>query len=792
MQFKTKPFAHQLEEFELTREMPTRALFWEMGCVDSDTEYLSPDGWRRLAHYQGGEVAGWDPETEESTFVVPLDYVRKPAGKMVHLGGGRSGTDQVLSLDHRVPVMTKRGTRIAETISAKDVVGRLLNGKQLRLPSKFWMGSRGEGISLTDRELQLQIAVMADGSFPRSSQGTRRCIVRLKKARKVKRLRSLLRPSDNVYERPGAKGFTIFSFTAPLRTKIWPMEWWTLASQGQAELVVAESQLWDGHVRASGGWSFFSRHESDVDLLQFFAASGGAVTQKVFSSGIWNLHVRGVLTNGYVLNAASVSEASSVDGYQYCFRMPSGFWIARRNGRTFPTGNCGKSKPVIDTAASLFLDGHIGGMLIVAPTGVHRNWVTDELPAHLPDEVADHAVTLLWQTSRAKTQQFMREVGAFLRPDPGRFHVLAMSYDSMMTDLGRKAAKAFLETVDTLYALDESAFIKTPGSKRTKRVLASAKYAPFRRVMTGTPVDNSPFDVFSQVKFLEPDAWHKYGCRNFSAFKSNFGIFERRTPRQGRAFMQLIRYKNLGILHDVVDRVGSRLLKADVLDLPPKLYTKHYFDLTSAQRRLYEQIRMEFIAWFGDGSTLTADLAITRLLRLQQITSNYLPTDEEEKLRPISDPNPRIQALKQVCAGIPGQAIIWAKYNVDVDAIMSALREEGHTAVSYDGRVDEAARARAKDSFKAGNAKFFVSKPAVGGTGLTLTEATVVVYYNNGFRLSDRLQSEDRAHRIGQENKVTYVDLVAQGTVDEYIIAKLVGKRDMAAEVMGDNLGDWI
>ncbi len=455
----------------------------------------------------------------------------------------------------------------------------------------------------------------------------------------------------------------------------------------------------------------------------------------------------------------------------------------------------GKTKPVLDTIAHLYLARKIEGVLVLAPNGVHRNWVSDEIPAHLPDEVAAQLRVLMWQTKKAKTKWFQAKVEE-LHAHLG-LSLLAISYDGFMTKEGSRAAKRLLTKRRCLYVLDEAQFAKTPRAARTKRVLASGPYAPYRRALTGTPVDDSPFDVYTQGKFLDPGVWKRVGIHTAAEFKVFFGVWEhpelvgKKLAKDG-VRPQLLKYKNLEILNGIVAELGSRVLKEDVLDLPPKLYTKRYFTMSPAQERIYKELEKESRAELAAAKTVTAQLAITRILRLQQVTSGYVPADDEEHLTTITHPNPRLIELAQLLGEVPHKAIVWAKYRNDVDMIMELCKQKKWEAVRYDGKVDPEGRADSIERFQRGSAKLFVANPAVGGEGITLHAARTVIYYNTTYRLGKRLQSEDRAHRIGQEHPVTYVDLIAIDTVDGKIIRALRAKKNVADLVMGDEIAGWI
>lgn len=458
----------------------------------------------------------------------------------------------------------------------------------------------------------------------------------------------------------------------------------------------------------------------------------------------------------------------------------------------------GKSKLTVDTAAWLYLSGQINCVLVLAPNGVHRNWTMNEVPTHLPESVPRRC--LLWHSSKANNVGFKREAAEAL--SDRRLLIVAMSYDAIMTKAGDAFVVKLLAQRKVLMVLDESARIKNPKAKRTIRVLARGKAAAYRRILTGTPVANSPFDVFTQFQFLNPAIWHKIGCRSFAAFKNFFGVWrDMMDPRSGRMFRDLVRYRNLNHLAAITERVGSRVTKAEVLDLPPKLYSKRYFALSPEQVRAYAEMATSFELRFEAGE-VDAMLAIVQLLRFQQIVCGFipvepilgpdgLPTGDGKKV--VEFPaNPRLELLREIVEDTEGKLIIWAKFRYDIDRIMAALKADGIEAVRYDGSTKLADRAEAIDRFQTGTARAFVANPAAAGEGLTLHAATTVIYYNNSFKLTDRLQSEDRAHRIGQHHPVYYIDIVAEDTVDEKIVNALRDKLDVASIVTGDKLKEWI
>lgn len=451
----------------------------------------------------------------------------------------------------------------------------------------------------------------------------------------------------------------------------------------------------------------------------------------------------------------------------------------------------GKTKLLIDKISYLFLQKKINGVLIIAPGGVERNWVRDEIPTHMLDEVLDNTFSHIYQTKKSKTKWHSRACEKLLTTHHNKLAILAMSYDSIMTSNGASIAKQFLTSRNCLYILDESTRIKSPRAKRTIRILASSKYAKYKTILTGTPITNSPFDIYSQIKFLDSTFWGRNGFGSYHAFKTTFGVWQTGYNKQkDKEYQYCVAYQRLDLLKEMIRPIVTRVKKEDVLDLPPKVYTKRYFELTGEQRKIYTELKDEFMTELQTGELLTAPLAIVRLLRLQQVICGYLPQEDGSKqLDPVPGKNPRLELLREICEDLTESTIIWARFNKDRQLIMEML---GDKAALYDGSVSDDDREIVKNKFQNGEIQFFVANPQVAGEGLTLHKAKTVIYYSNNFKLSERLQSEDRAHRIGQTQSVTYIDLIAEDTVDEHIVNSLVRKLEIASIIIGDKLKEWL
>jgi SNF2 family DNA or RNA helicase len=257
-------------------------------------------------------------------------------------------------------------------------------------------------------------------------------------------------------------------------------------------------------------------------------------------------------------------------------------------------------------------------------------------------------------------------------------------------------------------------------------------------------------------------------------------------------FKQVVGYRRLDELKEKIDRFAFRVTKEECLDLPEKLYTRREVELTEGQEKAYNQMKAMALAQLDQGMVSTVN-ALTQLMRLHQIVCGHVKLDNGQV---VDLPNKRVDELLSVVEESDGKMIIWANYRHDIEAIKLALSKTyGMNSVgTYYGDTEEDERRRVVREFQDPDSelRFFVGNPKTGGYGLTLTAASIVVYFSNSFDLEVRLQSEDRAHRIGQTKSVTYIDLITPKSVDEKIVQALRDKIDIATQVMGEELKQWL
>lgn len=489
----------------------------------------------------------------------------------------------------------------------------------------------------------------------------------------------------------------------------------------------------------------------------------------------------------------------------------------------FAEMGCGKSRVVIETAAHLAHAGKIDAALVVAPKGVYRNWSDVEIPKHL-GPVDPYRMVAVWSASPTKTQAALLERAA--KPSDGDGFVwLVMNVEAFSTARATAYAERFLQARRALFAVDESTKIKGHKAARTRAILGLRDLAPYRRILTGAPVTRAPMDLYAPCAFLGPTL---LGCRSYYAFRNRYAQLEPRTlmrcarcshrpwEHEGarrvtsatgeetfaagrcercacagfshRVVQTEVGWRNLDDLHHRLAAFSYRWTKAESTDLPPKVYLRRTVEMGREQAAAYRLMRDEARAKLSGGE-VRAPIVIAQMTRLHQIVTGALEPEG-------ASGSPRLTALLEAIEETEGKVIVWATYTADVERIAKALRAVyGERAVvTYHGRTPADVRPRFVEAFQNDpECRYFVGQPKTGGMGLTLTAAATVVYYSNGFDLEDRIQSEDRAHRIGQTRSVTYVDLVTPGTIDERILDALASKRDVARLIVdGATAREWL
>jgi len=446
----------------------------------------------------------------------------------------------------------------------------------------------------------------------------------------------------------------------------------------------------------------------------------------------------------------------------------------------------GKSKVLIDNIAMLYDAGKINAAVVIAPKGVYRNWERLEIPAHLPDHIKTRITT--WVAPSSRTKQDKKDIDKLSETFDG-LDIFLMNVEALSSKPAAQFLERYLLSTNSLVAVDESTTIKTQSAGRTKNIVKVGKLAKYRRILTGSPVTKNPMDLYSQCAFLDEDL---LGFSSYWAYKSRYAI-EVKRHSSTHSFPHIVGFRNLDELSRKLAFFSFRVLKEDCLDLPSKVYSPRHVELTKEQQKAYNDLETFAITQLNN-NTLSVTNTMTMLLRLHQITCGYLPTDNGQPPVPLK--NNRMDELLNVLEETEGKVIIWANYRYSIFDIEKNLKKKfgEDSVVTYFGDTKDQDRQEIVKSFQDPKSpvRFFVANQQTGGYGLTLTAAHTVVYYSNNYDLEKRIQSEDRAHRIGQKNNVTYIDIICENTVDDNIVGSLRNKIDLASQSLGEKLREWL
>ncbi len=479
----------------------------------------------------------------------------------------------------------------------------------------------------------------------------------------------------------------------------------------------------------------------------------------------------------------------------------------------------GKTKMILDTAALAFLRKSITGLAIVAPKGVDRNWLEDEIKIHFPDNIPHQC--LLYRSADVRAawwQNAYKDLLAF----PG-LAILALNVDACARTNGRAALQKFLDQKKSLLVFDESADGKTPNSARTKALHHLSKRAKARRILDGTPSAENPLELFAQYRFLSSEIT---GFSNFTSFKARYAVYEDAyTFDKGtggtRKRPQLVSYAHLDELTARIAPYTDRVRRDEVFDMPAKVYQKERYQLSDEQARVYHELREQYRTELKSGATITAANVLVRYLRLQQVLSNRFPSERymlctacngggcsvcgdagviENKSREeghIIDntSHRRLEALERVITTARARAqptIVWCRFRTEANDIVRLALNHGRKVARYDGTCTDDEKFNAKRDFQNGVLDFIVGSAPAGGRGITLSRAQLLIYYSNFFSLRLRLQSEDRAEAPGKKEGTDIVDIVAEQTIDEDLITALRGKKVLSDMINGDPARMWL
>jgi superfamily II DNA or RNA helicase len=768
-----KPMAHQRTTAEFLTMNKRAFCFNEQGCVDSETEYLSPTGWVKISEYTGGKVAQYDPSLKEIEFVEPDEYVKLPCADMIRIKT-KYGVDQLLSPEHRVLLEDgksdhcKTETVSAEILSARhhmyheghrEEVGGTKSGtdtiafSSATIPSTFRYIPKSK-MPYSDAELRVLVATIADGYF---GSGTKHCAVRLKKDRKKLRLRDILdRAGIEYVEKPcNPDGFSKFTFYAPERWKEFGPEFWKASSQ-QIDIITSEVLYWDGCT--TRGERFSTSSKASADFIQFAfssqrSAGGGTarVTCRERRGGVeYTVQVRRGTERLYLRGTdATMNVEPSTDGFKYCFKVPTTYLLFRRNGCVFLSGNTGKTASAIWAADFLMKQKLVRRVLVVCPLSIMDSaWRADLFT------FAMHRTVDIAYGAAAKRKKIVNSAAEFI----------IINYDGIGIVEEEIRNGAF-----DLIIVDEASHYKNSQSKRWKILHRLLTPDTWLWLMTGTPAAQSPVDAYGLAKLVTPSGVPRY-----------YGSFRDMVQFKITPFKWANKADAVSTVHRVL-QPAIRFSKDECLDLPDIVYTKRHVPMTKQQEAYYAKLKKDMVMEAA-GAEITAVNAAIKMNKLLQISAGAVYTDDGDTLE--FDISERYKVLREVIDESSKKVLIFVPFKSTIRMLTERLRADGVSTETISGDVSAGNRTEIFKRFQTeADPRVLVIQPQAAAHGVTLTAANTIVWWAPTSSLETYAQANARIHRSGQTSKCTVVQLESS-QVERRIYSLLDGRIDVHAKVL--------
>lgn len=469
--------------------------------------------------------------------------------------------------------------------------------------------------------------------------------------------------------------------------------------------------------------------------------------------------------------------------------LKSSAWFAKMGtGKTFAT---------IHLAFARWTAGEIDAVVIICPSTLRSVWRKEfEKYATGPYEFRSHEQRTTWYEE-------------YCRGTPrDRLQVLAVSVEGLGISAGLydSVCQFYVHKKRIFTVCDESSRIKNPDAKRTERTIQLGRVSDYKLILNGTPIALGIQDLWSQYEFLDPNI---IGMGDYWAFKTRYIV------KGGYENKQIIGFQNVDELMNMLAPY-TIVVGKEVLDLPPKVMTERYVEITPEQRKLLKLVA-KGVSPDPNAPYIKAENVLEKVLRARQIVGGWLPkgkiTIAEVEGQPVEtitteliplDKNPKLDGLLELIDDNydGSKFIIWSTFVHEIEAIRDVLSKKYGTdqVECYYGATAMSDRSRIEDRYcKDPKMRFFIGHPTAAGLGLTLVseENDVMIYYSGTNAYIDRAQSEDRAHRIGQKSSVTIVDVIAEKTVDEIIVQSIRNKMDVETFVTtkirdGGNIVDML
>ena len=449
----------------------------------------------------------------------------------------------------------------------------------------------------------------------------------------------------------------------------------------------------------------------------------------------------------------------------------------------------GKSRVIVDSACALRDGLRIKGVLVLAPNGVHMNWVRKQIGFHTWPFMSTSAMA--WSSMQARTDPDWSMRLAQLFNSNADLKWFTVNSESLIMPSVQQAIRDFISSChgEVLAVADESVDFRSAGSKRSSLAFSLFKLMPYKRILDGTALMNSPLHAYSQFSLLEPGA---LGFDNYGDFKKRYAVFKQvKNWKTNKYYQALDRYTNLEELRERIAEWSSVVLREDCDDMPDLLPITVDVEMSEAQREAYIKLVEQYLLELEDGEIVDAAEGGKRSIKLHQIVSGFIIDDYGDVVS-IDDNPPLLQELLRQAEGtLPGKFIVWCRFREDIRRVSKALRDAGHKIVEYHGGVPQGLRADIVDQFnKDPETVGLVGQPQAGGRGLELP-CDAIIWYSSTYDAIIRNQANERGTVMGGRS-VSIITLATPGTVHDDIVASAEGKVRVGDWISGTGLRDLL
>lgn len=764
------PFDHQRATAEFLVRYPRAFCFNDIGCVDAKTEYLSPTGWQRIDSYKSGQVAQYNIDTGQAEFVDPEGYIKLPCGEFYHIKT-KYGIDQMLSEEHRVLYVgstNKKAVRPMKEIAEHHWKAKY--GFKGRIITTFKAPDKS-GIDLTDAQLRLMVAVIADGHFP-DNNNMQTCIVRLKRKRKIKRLKQLLSKAKILYTFRLCKptGFRVFAFDAPLKKKKFDSYFWG-ANDHQLRIIAEECVYWDGTFRKSDGVTFASTEKESADFIQYCFST----TRQTASLGINHQHRKHPTYNVYARNNNkplyitgwtadrcrydNIKKVQTPGEYKYCFAVPSTYLILRRNGRIFVTGNTSKTISALWASDFLMHHGAVKKVLISAPLSTLWTVWYNEIWQNI-----FHRKSVVLHGSREKRLEMLKENVDFY----------IINHEGIQVIWHELNARKDINLV----ILDESAKLRNARTDKWRAANSFCGYSSGRKLwcLTGAPMPRGPEDAWGQAKLVNPNLVPKYFTRFRDEMMIKINMFKW-APVKGWED------KCFKILQPSI-----RFTRDECIDLPDCTTQTLQVDMSKEQTKAYNDLMNALQTEFEEGRVTAINEAAKRI-KLMQVAAGAV-YDGDSFVHNI-DCKPKLCMLKETVESAGNKALVFVSFRHSTPLISEYLKKQGLSVEAVFGDTPVKKRQQVFSSFQHRDLQIIVAHPGCMAHGLTLTASHTIIWWAPVDSYETYEQANGRITRPGQSSKQTIIHLVCS-EIERKIYQRLRRKEKMQGvllDLLNENKG---